>query len=123
MIGVGVDIIEIERVRAALDRHGRRFLRHVFLDAEVGYCSSRHDPASHYAARFAAKEAVVKALAVKRGMRFLWKDIEVVRNQDGAPSISLTGRARDMAAKRDVQEIHISVSHSDTHAVAMATAT
>ena len=123
MIGVGVDIIEIERVRAALERHGDRFLRHVFLEDEVRYCSSRRDPAPHYAARFAAKEAVVKALAVKRGMRFLWRDIEVLRNPDGAPSIRLTARAHDMASHRAVRDIHISVSHSDTHAVAMATAT
>ena len=123
MIGVGVDIIEIERVRGVLERHGHRFLRHVFLEDEVRYCSSRRDPASHYAARFAAKEAVVKALAVKRGMRFLWRDIEVLRNPDGAPSIRLTGRARDVATQRAVRDIHVSVSHSDTHAVAMATAT
>lgn len=123
MIGVGIDIIEIERVRAALERHGDRFLRHVFLEGEVAYCSSRRKPESHYAARFAAKEAVVKALAVKKGMRFLWRDIEVRRNPDGAPSITLSGRAREMAAQRAIRDIHVSLSHSDTHAVALATAT
>jgi len=123
MVGVGVDIIEIDRVRAALDRHGERFLRHVFLDDEVRYCAGRRDPAIHYAARFAAKEAVVKALAVKKGMRFLWRDIEVVRNQDGAPSVRLTGRALDRASRKAVRSVHVSLSHSETHAVAMATAT
>ncbi len=122
MKGVGVDIIEIERVRAALDRHGDRFLRHVFLDREVGYCSTRRDPPRHYAARFAAKEAVVKALAVKRSMTFLWRDIEILRNADGAPAVRLTGRARRLADARRVRSLKVSLSHSDTHAVAMATA-
>lgn len=122
MVGVGVDIIEIERVRVVLERRGERFIRHVFLPAEARYCSTRREPARHFAARFAAKEAVVKALAVKRGMTFLWRDIEIVRNEDGAPAVALTGRALDLASRRGVSEIRISLSHSDAHAVAMATA-
>lgn len=122
MYGVGVDIIEIERVARVLERRGDNFLRHVFLDSEVAYCASRRNPARHYAARFAAKEAVVKALAVKKGMTFLWRDIEVTRSHDGAPSIRLTGRAALLAAERGVTTLHVSLSHSDTHAVAMATA-
>ncbi len=68
MRGVGIDIIEIDRVRSVLQRHGARFTGRVFLDSERRYCASRRDPARHYAARFAAKEAVVKALAVRRAM-------------------------------------------------------
>jgi len=122
MSGVGVDIIEIDRVRGVLERRGPRFIDHVFLPAEVGYCASRRDPAKHFAARFAAKEAVVKALAVKRGMTFLWRDIEISRSADGAPSVILSGRALELARRRGVTSILVSLSHSDSHAVAMATA-
>lgn len=122
MTGVGIDIIEIERIRSVLERRGDRFLSHVFVPCETEYCLSRREPARHFAARFAAKEAVVKALAVRRGMLFLWRDIEILRNEDGAPSVRLTGRALDLATSRGVSEIRISLSHSETHAVAMATA-
>lgn len=122
MTGVGVDIIEIDRVRSVLQRRGDRFIRHVFCPTEVAYCMSRREPARHFAARFSAKEAVVKALAVKRGMTFLWRDIEIVRSADGAPSVALAGRAREMAARQGVTTLRISLSHSETHAVAMATA-
>ncbi len=122
MSGVGIDIIEIERVRGVLQRRGRRFVEHVFLPAEVGYCDARRDPARHYAARFAAKEAVVKALAVKRGMTFLWRDIEIARSADGAPSVVLSGRALEMARRRGVTRVLVSLSHSDSHAVATASA-
>ncbi|HZI95523.1 MAG TPA: holo-ACP synthase [Patescibacteria group bacterium] len=122
MKGVGVDIIEIERVNGVLERRGDRFIEHVFLPGEVAYCQSRREPARHFAARFSAKEAVVKALGVKRGMTFLWRDIEILRSVDGVPTARLSGRALDLARRRGVTELHISLSHSDTHAVAMATA-
>ena len=122
MHGVGVDIIEIERVSGVLERRGDRFIEHVFLPGEVAYCRSRREPARHFAARFSAKEAVVKALGVKRGMTFLWRDIEILRSGDGVPTVRLSGRALDLARRRGVTELHISLSHSDTHAVAMATA-
>ncbi|HET9480345.1 MAG TPA: holo-ACP synthase [Candidatus Polarisedimenticolia bacterium] len=122
MQGVGIDIIEIERVGAVLQRRGDRFIRHVFLPGEVRYCSARRNPATHYAARFAAKEAVIKALAVKKGMTFLWRDIEVIRSEDGSPSIRLTGRALELASRRGVTRVLVSLSHSETHAVATAAA-
>jgi len=122
MLGLGVDIIEIERIRSTLGRRGERFIGHVFLPREAQYCLSRRDPAKHFAARFSAKEAVVKALAVKRSMTFLWREIEVTRSDDGAPSIVLTGRALSLARDRGVTEVRVSLSHSDTHAVAVATA-
>ena len=122
MRGVGVDIIEIERVRDVLERRGERFLQHVFLPKEIEYCRSRRHPARHFAARFSAKEAVVKALGVKRGMTFLWKDIEILRSVDGVPSAVLTGRALEHARRRGVTSLCLSLSHSDSHAVAMATA-
>lgn len=103
-------------------RHGPRFAARVFLEDERRYCASRRDPARHYAARFAAKEAVVKALAVGSDMTFLWREIEIRRNADGAPTVRLTGRASACARRRGITGIRVSLSHSDTHAVAMAAA-
>jgi len=120
--GIGVDIIEVSRVRDVLRRRGESFIRRVFLEAERDYCESRRDPAMHYAARFAAKEAVVKALAVKRGMTFLWRDIEITRAVSGAPSVRLTGRALSLARERGVTSLLVSLSHSGSHAVATAAA-
>lgn len=123
MLGVGIDIIEIERVRGTLDRRKDRFIERVFLPGETTYCLSRRDPASHFAARFSAKEAVIKALGVKRGMTFLWRDIEILRSADGVPGVRLSGRALDAARRLGATGLHLSMSHSRSHAVAMATAT
>jgi holo-[acyl-carrier protein] synthase len=122
VIGVGVDIIEIERVRLAADRGGERFIRRVFTDAEAAYCLGRRYPARHLAARFAAKESVIKALRVPPGVGWLWRDIEVVRG-GGPPSIRLSGRALERARALGVAASHLSISHSDTHAVAMVVLT
>src|SRR5262245_26628973 len=96
VIGVGVDIIEIDRVRDAVHRGGERFVRRVFSEREAAYCRGKRDPARHLAARFAAKESVIKALRVPPGLGWLWRDIEV-RRGDGPPSIGLTGRALERA--------------------------
>ena len=118
IIGVGIDIIEIGRVRAAAARGGERFVQRVFSEAEAAYCRSRRDPAPHLAARFAAKESVIKALRVPPGLGWLWREIEVTRS-GGPPSIRLAGRALDRARALGVSSCHLSMSHSDTHAVAM----
>lgn len=118
VIGVGVDIIEIDRVREAVERGGDRFVRRVFSESEAAYCLGRKDPARHLAARFAAKESVIKALRVPPGLGWLWREI-VVRRGDGPPSIELTGRALERAAALGVKGSHLSMSHSDTHAVAV----
>ncbi len=118
VIGVGVDIIEIERVRRAADRGGERFLRRVFSESETRYCMSRKDPARHLAARFAAKESVIKALRVPPGLGWLWRDIEVTR-PGGPPSVRLSGRALERSRALGVSTCHLSMSHSDMHAVAI----
>lgn len=118
VIGVGVDIIEIERVRRAAERGGDRFMRRVFSSKEAVYCRSRRDPARHLAARFAAKESVIKALRVPPGLGWLWRDIEVT-GRGGPPSLSLSGRALERARKLGVSGSHLSLSHSETHAIAM----
>ena len=114
MLSTGVDIIEIPRVRLVFEKYGQRFLDRVFTAGEIAYCRGR---ASNLAARFAAKEAAMKALGT--GVRGVaWKDIEVVRQESGAPSIQLHGRAKTRAEHLGVQEMALSLSHSREYAVA-----
>ncbi|HJN86954.1 MAG: holo-ACP synthase [Dehalococcoidia bacterium] len=114
MLATGVDIIEIPRVGRVLERYGRRFLERVFTPGEIAYCRERPP---NLAARFAAKEATMKALGTgTRGVG--WKDIEVVRHESGAPSIKLHGRAERRAQRLGVQEVALSLSHSREYAVA-----
>ena len=118
MLSTGVDIIEISRVRQVLDHYGQRFLNRVFTPGEIEYCRGR---APNLAARFAAKEAAMKALGTGfRGVA--WKDIEVVRRQSGAPSIKLHGRAKIRAQRLGLQEMALSLSHSRDYAVASVVA-
>ena len=114
MLTTGVDIIEIERIRKVLERWGDRFLHRIYTEGEISYSRGR---AQNLAARFAAKEATMKALGT--GVRGVsWKDIEVVRSQGGAPSIRLSGRAQIRAEKLGVRELALSLSHSREYAVA-----
>jgi len=114
MLSAGVDIIEIPRVRRVFEKYGQRFLDRVFTADEIAYCRGR---ASNLAARFAAKEAAMKALGT--GVRGVaWKDIEVVRQESGAPSIQLYGRAKNRAQRLGIQEMALSLSHSREYAVA-----
>ena len=110
----GVDIIEISRVGRVLELYGIRFLRRIYTPDEIEYCRGR---APNLAARFAAKEATMKALGT--GVRGVaWKDIEVIRQPSGAPSIKLHGRAKARARRLGVREIALSLSHSREYAVA-----
>ena len=118
MLSTGVDFTEIERVAGVLDRYGDRFLRRVFTPGEIAYCRGR---APNLAARFAAKEAVMKCLGT--GFRGVgWRDVEVVRAPSGAPSARLHGRARRRAERLGVTEIAISLSHSREYAMVVAVA-
>jgi len=120
VLGLGVDIVEIERMRLALERHPRMKKR-LFSDDERRYCEKRSRPEIHYALRFAAKEAVLKALGTGfSGMRFT--DVEVVREPSGRPVPRLSGRAAEVAAERGVIEMHLSLSFTHTTAVASAVA-
>ncbi|MDZ4180402.1 MAG: holo-ACP synthase [Coriobacteriia bacterium] len=118
--GLGVDIVEIERMRLALARHPRMRER-LFSEAERAYCEKRNKPEIHYAMRFAAKEAVLKAIGTGfRGMRF--RDVEVLRDESGRPVPTLHGRAAEVAAERGVVELHLSLSFTHSTAVASAVA-
>jgi len=108
--GVGVDIIEIERVAEIIEQYGKRFYKKVYTDEEIEYCLSKAKPAQHFAARFAAKEAFSKAIGTGLGKDLMLKDIEIVRDISGKPSINTKKTIHD--------KIMLSISHSDHYVVA-----
>ena len=114
---IGVDLIEIARIRRALERHPG-FRERCFTEAERAYCDSRRDPAESYAGRFAGKEAVGKALGFGVARAFAWKEIEIVGRPK--PSVRLSGRLAEVAAARGVQAIDLSMTHSRELAQAVA---
>jgi len=119
--GLGTDLVEVDRFRLAMQRRGERLLERLFSDEERAYASKQHDPAKSLSARFGAKEAVMKAMGV--GLwKFKLRDIEVVRARSGAPSVALHGRAAEMAAERGVVAWHLSLTHTDSIAMAVAIA-
>ena len=117
MTEVGIDIIEIERIRKAIKRWGDKFKSKVYLPAEVKYCEGRHHPAQHFAVRFAAKEAVAKALRSSHKVSMKWHDVEILSEKGGAPKVRLHGEAAEQFADHILS---LSVSHSDESAVAVA---
>ena len=114
---IGTDIEEIERVREVVERWGDKFLRRVFTDDEIAYCNGLAEKYGSMAARFAAKEAVIKALGLGKGHGLCWKDIEIVNNKNGKPSVKLYGNARKLAKE---EKVLISLSHARKYVVAMA---
>lgn len=120
-VGLGVDIVEIDRMQRILERT-KSFAEKTFSESERAYCDKMAHPAAHYATRFAAKEAVVKALGTGFSNGIWVRDIEVARDGRGKPSVVLHGRAKEVAAELGVREISISLSHTHTEAVACAMA-
>lgn len=118
IVGTGIDVVEVARVAAAIERYGERFLRRVFTEAEVRYCQSKPNPAERFAARFAAKEAGMKALGTgwKRGVR--WRDLEVGRQPGGRPTLTLAGQAAEFARLLGTRHIALSLSHTQQQAIA-----
>src|SRR5687768_8973682 len=120
MIGIGIDAVELERFRKVMTRTPG-IVRRLFTDGERSYGERAADPAPRLAARFAAKEATMKALGVGLGA-FAFRDVEVVKAPSGAPSLVLTGRAADLAARRGVTSWHVSLTHTGLVAEAVAVA-
>lgn len=120
MIGLGLDAVEIERFRGAIDRHPR-IINRVFTDAERADMAKRDDPVPGFAARFAVREAVMKALGVGIGIVRM-ADIEVARAESGAPTLSLSGSAQRIAASKGVSGWHVSITHTDSVAMAVVAA-
>lgn len=119
-VGLGVDIVEIARMRKIIDR-SPAFVEKVYSAAERAYCDSHAHPEVHYATRFAAKEAVLKALGTGFSEGIGWLDVEVRRTSKGRPYVVLTGRAREVAREQGVREIPLSLSYTHTDSSVMAT--
>jgi holo-[acyl-carrier protein] synthase len=118
ILGTGIDIAEVPRIRESIERFGDRFLRRIFTDGEIRYCEQRASRCESYAARFAAKEAGMKALGTgwSRGVR--WRDIEVVRPKGQRPTIQFHGEAAAIAARLGTRNIALSLTHTSEQALA-----
>src|SRR5687767_15309769 len=117
ILGLGFDATDIPRIAATFERYGDRFLRRVFTDGEIAYCTRRHNPVPHLAGRFASKEAAMKALGTGHSRGVLWKDVEVVR-VSGPPSIHFHGEAARVAERMQARRSLLTITHSDTLAMA-----
>lgn len=122
IIGLGVDLVDVQRIRAMLAEHGPRFLQRVFTADERAYCDAKADPADHYAARFAAKEAVLKALGKGWADGIAWTDVGVTHDASGRPVLILAGKAAQLAADKGIRAWHLSLSHTAGMAMASALA-
>jgi holo-[acyl-carrier protein] synthase len=121
LIGVGIDLVDLERVRRMLAAKGEHAMRRLFTADERAYLATRPDPTGHAAARVAAKEAVYKAMQSLPGARAIgWRDIEVTRDPEGRPAIRLHGRAEQLATGEGGVRIQVSLTHSSTAAGAVA---
>ncbi len=117
IIGLGLDATEIPRIAALIERYGERFIRRLFTEGEVAYCSRRRTPAIHFAARFAAKEAGMKALGTGHSQEVLWRDLEVVR-RGGPPQLRFHGGAARRFAAMGAQSSLLTITHTDALALA-----
>jgi holo-[acyl-carrier protein] synthase len=122
IVGIGTDIIECLRIAQMIDRHGELFIRRVYTEHEIAYCSDKKASTQHYAGRWAAKEAVLKALGTGWVQGISWRDVEVRHKRGGAPTIRLQGGAREVFEQSGITRMHISISHCRSHAVAYAIA-
>lgn len=118
IIGTGIDIAEVPRVRQSIERFGLRFLQRIYTEGEMRYCDSKANRMERYAARFAAKEAAMKALGTGWNHGVRWRDCEVVRMPGGRPTMQFHGRAGEFAAKLGVRNTALSISHTEEQAIA-----
>jgi holo-[acyl-carrier protein] synthase len=118
--GTGVDIIEVTRIRGAVERFGEKFLTRILRADEMAYCAAHRDPAPFWAGRFAAKEAISKAFGTGIGKQLGWLDMEVCRHESGQPFVVLHDRGRVLFDERGATGLHLSISHTQEHAVAVA---
>jgi len=118
IVGTGIDIAEVPRIRQSIERFGERFLQRIFTAGEIRYCDSKANRAERYAARFAAKEAAMKALGTGWNHGVRWVDCEVVRQAGGRPTLLFHGKAGEFAAKLGVKNIAVSLTHTAEQAMA-----
>lgn len=122
IFGIGIDVVEVERIASSMAEFGERFATRIFTERERAYCDSQKRPEIHYAARFAAKEAIAKAFGTGIGKELGWLDMEIIRKESGEPSLLLTGAGKDFAELKGIAEVKISLSHAHHYAAANAVA-
>jgi len=120
ILGIGIDLIEVERIRASHAKFGERFLQRILRDPEIAYCLTHRDPGPFLAARFAAKEAISKAFGTGIGKHLGWQDMEVGRKESGEPFVILHGGGLQLLNERGGRIVHLSLSHTEHYAAAMA---
>ena len=120
IVGLGLDIAEVDRIQAAIDRHGHRtFIERIYTPAEIAYCEKHRNRAERFAGRFAAKEAAMKALGTGWSHGVRWVDIEVIRERSSKPTLKLSGASGEIAGRLGVKNIAITITHSGNIALAM----
>jgi len=120
ILGTGIDIIEVARVKASCERFGDRFLQRVLVAEEIAYCQSHKNPAPFVAARFAGKEAISKAFGTGIGKQLGWRDMEIRRKESGEPYVVLHEKGQKLLKERGARIVHITLSHTESYAAAMA---
>ncbi len=123
IIGIGTDLCECDRIAGMIERHGVSFLEKVFTPTEIGYCSMHRAQEQHFTGRWAAKEAILKALGTGWSRGIHWTDLEIVNEAGGEPRVFLRNRAAEVAAERGIDQVLISISHTAGQAIAFAVAT
>ena len=122
IIGIGTDITECLRIARMIERHGELFIDRVYTPEEIRYCQSRKQSTQHYAGRWAAKEAILKALGTGWRKGISWRDMEVRNEPGGKPVVAVRGGVKDVIEQLGITEIHVTISHCRTHATATAIA-
>ena len=118
--GIGIDLVPISRMREIIARWDERFIRRVFTENEIAYCRARRDPVPHFAARFAAKEAALKALGTGLAMGVNWRELEVRRERGRPPSLVLSGRSHELSRRRGGGRVLVTLTHDGDYAMAQA---
>ena len=122
IFGTGLDIVEIDRIKNSLNKYSPKFEQKIFTPTEIDYCQSQGDPAKHFAARFAVKEAVSKCMGTGITGALGFKDMEIINEETGKPILVMIGKGKELFEKLELKSIHISISHDSTHAIAHAIA-
>ena len=122
IVGTGIDIIEIDRIKNSIQKYSDRFKKKIFTQKEIEYCDSQAEPAKHFAARFSVKEAVLKCFGTGMSGGILWKDIEVDKLESGQPILNLYGKGKKIFEQQNLKQIHISITHDKSYALAHAIA-
>ena len=120
LLGIGIDVVEVERIGSSMDEFKDKFVNRIFTKSEQEYCDSQKRPEIHYAARFAAKEAIAKAFGTGIGKEISWLDMEIIRQASGEPTVIMSGNGKNYADKLKVVDIKISLTHAEHYAAANA---